>query len=86
MLQDELSLLSASCQNDEAAAKEMEQELVGLKEVMDEAKRAYNTANTTWKRAQDKDMQDGDAGADLANSCLADTCFIVEHPVCVFYH
>lgn len=61
-VQDELHLLSASCQNDEAAAKEVAAELQTLKQLMDEAKHAHTAAYTTWT-TQKKDMEEGDEGA-----------------------
>lgn len=65
MIQDELTLLSASCQNDEAAARETEQSLRELQRLMDEARHAHNAANSTWTRAKEKDMEEGDEGAGL---------------------
>jgi hypothetical protein len=62
-VQDEMALMSASSQNDEAAARELEQAVRELKTVMDEAKHAHSTANATWKRAQQSDMEAGDACA-----------------------
>ena len=54
-------LLSASCQNDEAAAKEMAAELDTLRKLMDGAKNLHRLAHTTWS-SQQKDMDEGDDG------------------------
>lgn len=61
-MQDELTLLNAVHQNDEAARREMEQSLAQLKQLMDEAKHAHDRASASLKRAKD-DVEEGYEGA-----------------------